>query len=38
LKQIYTREKVEFFNKVMPIVTAMILFLSFTLEILYRVI
>jgi len=38
LKQIYTREKVEFFNKVMPIVTAMVLFLSGTLEILYRVI
>jgi len=38
LKEIYKREKVEFFNKVVPIIGAMMLFLAGTLEILYRVI
>ena len=38
LKQIYVREKIEFFNKVVPIIAAMMGFLASTLEILYRVI
>jgi len=36
LQKIYNREKVEFFGKAVPVICMMLLFLSATLEILYR--
>jgi len=37
LSRIYSREKTEFFSKAIPVVASMLLLLSGTLEVLYRV-